>query len=44
MGTIVCGASTTSLTLRALDPYGATAPNILSIAGKILINKVGAIG
>jgi hypothetical protein len=44
MGTIVCGASTTSLTLRALDPYGATAPNILSFAGKILINKVGAIG
>jgi len=44
MGTIVCGASTTSLTLRALDQYGATASNTLSFSGKILINKVGAIG
>lgn len=44
MGTIVCGASTTSLTLRAIDQYGATASNMLSFSGKILINKVGAIG
>ena len=44
MGTIVCGTSTTSLTLRAIDQYGATASNMLSFSGKILINKVGAIG
>lgn len=44
MGTIVCGASTTSLTLRAIDQSGATASNMLSFSGKILINKVGAIG
>ena len=44
IGTIVCSASTTSLTLRAFDQYGATASNMLSFSGKVLINKVGAIG
>jgi hypothetical protein len=44
MGTIVCSASTTSLTLRAIDQYGVTASNTLSFSGKILINRVGAIG
>jgi hypothetical protein len=44
LGTIVCSASTTSLTLRAIDQYGATVSNMLSFSGKILINKVGTIG
>ena len=44
MGTIVCGASITSLTMRAVDQYGATASNMLSFTGKALINKVGVIG
>ena len=43
-GTIVCGAGTTSLTLRAVDQYGATSGNMLSFTGKALINKVGSIG
>ena len=43
MGTIVCGAGTTSLTLRAVDQYGATSGNMLSFTGKALINKVGSI-
>ena len=43
-GTIVCGAGSTSLTLRAVDQYGATSGNLLSFTGKALINKVGSIG
>ncbi len=44
MGTIICGSNTTSLSLTAIDQYGATSGNALSITGKALINKVGAIG
>ena len=44
MGTIVSGAATTSLTLRAIDLYGSTSGNALSFTGKALINKVGSIG
>ena len=44
IGAIVCSASTTSLSLRAFDQYGATASNTLSFSGKVLINKVGAVG
>lgn len=44
MGTIVCGAGTTTLTLRAVDQYGATSANMLSFTGKALINRVGSIG
>ena len=43
-GTIVCGVGATSLTLRAVDQYGATSGNMLSFTGKALINKVGSIG
>ena len=44
MGTIVCGASNTSLTLRAVDQFGGTSGNMLTFTGKALIKKVGAIG
>ncbi len=44
IGSIICGSSTSSLTLRAVDQYGATASNILSFAGKALISKVGSVG
>ena len=44
MGTIVCGAASTSLTLSAVDQYGATSGNAISFTGKALINKVGSIG
>ena len=44
MGTIVCGAASTSLILSAVDQYGATTGNALTFTGKALINKVGSIG
>ena len=44
IGTIICGSISSSLTLRAIDQYGATASNILSFTGKALINKVGSVG
>ena len=44
MGTIVCGGATTSLTLRAVDQYGTTSANALTLTGKALISKVGTIG
>ena len=43
IGKIVCtGAST--LKMRAVDQYGATASNLLNFSGRALINKVGSIG
>lgn len=44
MGTIVCSGATTSLTISAVDQYGATSGNALSFTGKAQINKVGSIG
>jgi hypothetical protein len=43
IGKLTCvGAST--LKLRAVDQYGATANNLLNFSGRALINKVGSIG
>jgi hypothetical protein len=43
IGKIVCTGATT-LKLRAVDQYGATASNLLNFSGRALINKVGSIG
>lgn len=43
IGKIVCTGATT-LKMRAIDQYGATASNLLNFNGRALINKVGSIG
>ena len=43
IGKILCTGAT-SLKLRAVDQYGATANNLLNFSGRALINKVGSIG
>jgi hypothetical protein len=43
IGKIVCTGATT-LKMRAIDQYGATASNLLNFSGRALINKVGSIG
>ena len=43
IGRIVCTGAT-SLKMRAIDQYGATASNMLNFSGRALINKVGTIG
>ena len=43
IGKLVCTGAT-SLKLRAVDQYGATASNLLNFSGRALINKVGSIG
>lgn len=43
IGKIICTGAT-SLKLRAVDQYGATANNLLNFSGRALINKVGSIG
>ena len=43
IGKIVC-TGTSTLKLRAVDQYGATASNLLNFSGRALINKVGSIG
>ncbi|MCF8552518.1 MAG: collagen-like protein [Candidatus Planktophila sp.] len=43
IGKLICTGATT-LKLRAVDQYGATANNLLNFSGRALINKVGSIG
>ena len=43
IGKLVCTGATT-LKMRAVDQYGATANNLLNFSGRALINKVGSIG
>jgi hypothetical protein len=43
IGKVICSGAT-SLKMRAVDQYGATASNLLNFSGRALINKVGSIG
>ena len=43
IGKLTCAGAST-LKLRAVDQYGATANNLLNFSGRALINKVGSIG
>jgi len=43
IGKLACAGAST-LKLRAVDQYGATANNLLNFSGRALINKVGSIG